>query len=54
MTAWENLTDEQRDAVEDYDSGASWQRVADAFERYGVDAVLADPSLVEPMPKVAR
>ncbi len=37
--------------VEDYDSGAGWQRVADAFGQYGVDAVLADPSLVKAMPE---
>ena len=39
--------------VDDYDSGAGWQRVADATDRHGCDLVLADPRLVddaEPVP----
>lgn len=34
-------------AIDDYDSGAGWERVADAFDRHGVDAVLADPTLAD-------
>lgn len=52
MTTYDELTPRQKAAVEDYDSGASWQRLADAYERYGVDAVHADPALVEAMPEV--
>lgn len=37
--------------VDDYDSGAGWQRIADAFDRYGVDAVLADPDLADAIMK---
>lgn len=45
------LTDARHaEALEDYDSGAGWQRVTDAMERHGCDAVLADPTLVEDAP----
>lgn len=36
--------------ADDYDSGAGWNRVADAMDQHGAAKVLADPGLVEPAP----
>lgn len=35
--------------IDDWDSGAGWNRVADAMDQHGVDAVLAHPELVPGM-----
>jgi hypothetical protein len=36
--------------ADDYDRGAGWDRVADAMDKHGAAAVLADPGLVADPP----